>query len=523
MEYRVYGPPGTGKTRYLTDKALTGVRMFGAPKVMISSYTKAAAAEIAARAVGVPEKNIGTLHSFAMRSIGYSGEPADEMKKDFGVKYPQLRFSGINCPEGWGDTQGNGDFYLGLMNSYRSRMIPKERWPVRRVAEFSDRWEEWKKEAGLIDYTDMLEMALKEVPEAPGSPRVGYFDESQDLSPLAMALVRKWGEKMEYFIVVGDPDQCIYQFAGAEPEAFYATELPEDRIKVLAQSYRVPRAVHKWAVDWIEQSPGRQKVDYLPTGVEGEAKKCGEIRYPHPVALLRHADKYLEAGKRIMILASCAYMLAPLISELREAGIPFWNPYAKDRYNFNPLHAGKGTPSIKRLAAFLNGPPWGSQDAVAWLKVMRKKGTGIYPGALNIAEQMQGPFSVPQLFDPESEDAQVFAWDTEEERVKWMGEHLLSTAVQGMAYPIRVYKAGGRQAVVQSPQITVGTIHSVKGGEADVVYLFPDLSIAGGREWGSRGRGRESVRRLYYVGATRAKETLILCGASSAGTEKVWP
>ena len=92
-----------------------------------------------------------------------------------------------------------------------------------------------------------------------------------------------------------------------------------------------------------------------------------------------------------------------------------------------------------------------------------------------------------------------------------------------MAYPIRVYKAGGRQAVVQSPQITVGTIHSVKGGEADVVYLFPDLSIAGGREWGSRGRGRESVRRLYYVGATRAKETLILCGASSAGTEKVWP
>lgn len=216
-------------------------------------------------------------------------------------------------------------------------------------------------------------------------------------------------------------------------------------------------------------------------------------------------------------------MLAPLISELREAGIPFWNPYAKDRYNFNPLHAGKGTPSIKRLAAFLNGPPWESRDAVAWLKVMRKKDTGIYPGAVNIAEQMQGPFSVPQLFDPESEDAQVFAWDTEEERVKWMEEHLLSTAVQGMAYPIRVYKAGGRQAVVQNPQITVGTIHSVKGGEADVVYLFPDLSIAGGREWGSRGRGRESVRRLYYVGATRAKETLILCGASSAGTEKVWP
>jgi superfamily I DNA/RNA helicase len=91
-----------------------------------------------------------------------------------------------------------------------------------------------------------------------------------------------------------------------------------------------------------------------------------------------------------------------------------------------------------------------------------------------------------------------------------------------MMYPMQVYARGGREALDKDPRIVVGTIHSVKGGEADVVYLFPDLSIAGGREWGVVGRGRESVRRLFYVGATRARETLVLCGASSAGTERVW-
>jgi len=496
--------------------------MFGPPKVIISSYTRAAAAEVAGRATGVPEKNIGTLHSFAMRGVGYTGSPADEKKKEFGEKYPQLRFSGVNCPEGWGDTQGNGDAYLSAMNAYRARLIPREKWANRRVVQFAERWDEWKKESGLIDYTDMLEMALKDVPAPPGNPRVGYFDESQDLSPLAMALVRKWGETMEYFIVVGDPDQCIYQFAGAEPEAFYATDLPPERIKVLSQSYRVPRAVHSWAVDWIEKSPGRQKVDYLPTEQEGELLRCGEIRFKHPVSLLRHAEKYLSDGKRVMVLASCAYMLTPLIMELRNAGIPFWNPYAAERYNFNPLHAGKGTPSIRRLSGFLSGPPWEKKAAEAWLKVVRKRDTGLFPGAMEVAENLPGPFSVPDFFDPDGDESQIFAWGEEEERVDWFRRSLLSSAVQGMMYPMQVYARGGREALDKDPRIVVGTIHSVKGGEADVVYLFPDLSIAGGREWGVVGRGRESVRRLFYVGATRARETLVLCGASSAGTERVW-
>jgi superfamily I DNA/RNA helicase len=64
--------------------------------------------------------------------------------------------------------------------------------------------------------------------------------------------------------------------------------------------------------------------------------------------------------------------------------------------------------------------------------------------------------------------------------------------------------------------VVVGTIHSVKGGQADVVYLFPDLSPAGDAQYRRPGPTRDPVIRTFYVGATRARETLYICSAESA-------
>ena len=61
----------------------------------------------------------------------------------------------------------------------------------------------------------------------------------------------------------------------------------------------------------------------------------------------------------------------------------------------------------------------------------------------------------------------------------------------------------------REPKITLGTIHSVKGGECDTVVVFPDLSLAGYAEW---SRDRDSITRLFYVAFTRASKRVILCG-----------
>lgn len=89
--------------------------------------------------------------------------------------------------------------------------------------------------------------------------------------------------------------------------------------------------------------------------------------------------------------------------------------------------------------------------------------------------------------------------------LSWYRQHLDPVRVRSLAYPLQVARHCGVAALEQEPSVTVGTIHSVKGGEADVVYLFPDLSPAGVVDWLHASERRNSVLRLYYVGMTGPK------------------
>jgi superfamily I DNA/RNA helicase len=77
---------------------------------------------------------------------------------------------------------------------------------------------------------------------------------------------------------------------------------------------------------------------------------------------------------------------------------------------------------------------------------------------------------------------------------------------------LAIARKHGMEKLAAVPQITVGTIHSVKGATFDVVYLFPDLSPQAMEDW---WRDRDSILRCWYVGATRSRETLIICSPGS--------
>jgi len=103
--------------------------------------------------------------------------------------------------------------------------------------------------------------------------------------------------------------------------------------------------------------------------------------------------------------------------------------------------------------------------------------------------------------------------------LEWIKGHLLPASKKPMSYAIDIVKKQGLPEETDINKLTVGTIHSVKGGEADTVIIFPDLSLLG-REAYYRKGGEElmAVRRQFYVGMTRARDTLA-CMDARAFTE----
>ena len=64
----------------------------------------------------------------------------------------------------------------------------------------------------------------------------------------------------------------------------------------------------------------------------------------------------------------------------------------------------------------------------------------------------------------------------------------------------------------RQPRIKLSTIHGSKGGEADNVMLLTDLTRKADAEY---WRQRDQERRVFYVGMTRARNTLNIVRSQS--------
>jgi superfamily I DNA/RNA helicase len=67
---------------------------------------------------------------------------------------------------------------------------------------------------------------------------------------------------------------------------------------------------------------------------------------------------------------------------------------------------------------------------------------------------------------------------------------------------------------VKKPRITVSTIHSMKGAECDNVILVPELNWTSYKGYQA---DPDPEHRVWYVGATRAKQTLHILNSVGVG------
>lgn len=530
--YHITGPPGTGKTSYLTEKANEAVFKRGSHRVAICSLTRAAAREIGSRGLDIPEGQLGTLHSFCYREAG-SPDIADRKIAEWNEAEPNLKLPLPKYDDKNIDEDNLNDMNMSvnhderaegcmqLMNLYKHRMIERRAWP-KFVLEFAEKWDAWKQKQNYLDFTDLIVYGYENMDYAPGMPQVLIVDECQDMSKLEIALIHKWAEGAEIVLEAGDPDQAIYTWRGASPKVFMDHPIPNENKKYLRRTWRLPRAIHKFTRDWIRTIEDREDVEFEPRNAEGTVDLWG-ASFSEPDSIIEICKEQIVDGKSTMILASCGYMLQDIINILKFEGIPFHNPFSTRNAKWNPLQKiKKKVMPVDRVEAFLrphesndnHQREWNEDDYRKWIGILQSKDmltrgikTYVSSEAFRVPKDWQ---EFTEMFLNE-EDA-ISANDLD---LKWFLKSAIKSRRSPLIYPARVVEEQGAGALSLTPGITLGTIHSVKGGQADTVIIFPDLSMSGWDYYESSDIGRDDVQRVFYVGLTRARERLILCNPCS--------
>lgn len=322
---------------------------------------------------------------------------------------------------------------------------------------------------------------------------------------------------------------CLYRFAGATPDAFLNPPIDDTFKRVLSQSYRVPRAVHAFAQGIVDKIRVREPKQYMPRDFEGDVARLDEETYLTPKEILDHAQACIKEKKSVMILASCSYMLEKILFELRSRGVPFANKYRKKRGDWNPLkRGGEGSVSaVDLLSGFLSkgendSPYWDIPTLLNWISYLKVGEEGLIRAQGNkaikalkqaVEDEAPGLHSCENVLAKILSPAAVKpALDRD---TRWLVENLKPQRQKSIQYPIKVAEAFGVEAVEREPLLTIGTIHSVKGAEADVVFLYPDISFKAKSQLVRNDEDFEdSLYRMFYVGATRAREQLIVMGAA---------
>lgn len=536
-EFRLFGPPGTGKTTWLTRQLQKAAQKYGPQQIIVASFTKAAARVLVGRDLPVPDEQIGTLHAHCYRALGRP-KIADVYLKEFAEEHGLLMTGAEVAPSleensvEQGSTNTQDDKTYLELGRLRNLMVPKELWPAS-VQHFDHLWSAWKKEHEMLDFTDLIEVALKDMLYAPRNATVGFFDEAQDSSPLQHRLMRNWGKSMDFFILAGDDDQCLYSFIGARPETLVSKDLPEERKLFLRQSWRVPRAVQAYAERVIAQVGRRQPKEYRPREEEGVVGIRFPARWRAPNTLVTAVENDLANGNTVMVIAPCSYALTNIIAEFRRRAIPFGNPYRTTRGDWNPLAMSRKRESaLSRVLDFLEpkhelrfedmdtaSRVWSAKQLVAWTKLVDTKAffaRGFTAAAKKIAKEgKEDAQAILELLwqyanNPDYINSMIRTCSigSLEERIALLRANFMPSGVgvPTADYAFRCIEGAGGDMEKVRPRVCVGTVHSVKGAESDVVYLIPDVPMNVYNETLVSREAYDSSVRVAYVAITRAKK-----------------
>lgn len=234
----IVGCPGAGKSTWLAERANT----LRHREPLLLSFTRAAAGVIE-RKLKWGGNSVKTIHAHCYREIGLTKSEvfARSNQHDFcskmGIRPPVTNFE-IYVPsthflEVYSYAKTTDMSMVAAFMKFKDTVD----FSLDKFMYYVSSLQNYKQEHGIMEFDDMLEMYSPTY-----APEIIMVDEAQDLSIKLIRVLEKMvraGTKEIWMI--GDPNQSIYTYAGADPDLMY--HFGKDDEDYLEQSYRCPPEV----------------------------------------------------------------------------------------------------------------------------------------------------------------------------------------------------------------------------------------------------------------------------------------
>lgn len=302
----VHAGPGSGKTRVV---ALRAARLAErGRRVLVTTFTNDATEEMRARiAPLVPKGSPGSTHITTLHALCLAILRGQGLK--FQILTDESQRRGLaEAAHALELEEGVNGFlsrisYLKNTGETAARYQHDNSYEDREFASVWKAYEKLKVERGLKEFDDFLTdvVDLFRADPAALDKWAGKYthilvDETQDMNRPQYVIALTLGQRHHNVMLVGDPDQSLYGFRGADRETYQMfARHPATRIYELRENYRSTRAVIAFADKLIRQDENRRPIQFIPTRPEGA-----------PIRWNRYADADTEAlaiGDEILRLA----------------------------------------------------------------------------------------------------------------------------------------------------------------------------------------------------------------------------
>jgi DNA helicase II / ATP-dependent DNA helicase PcrA len=521
----ILAPAGSGKTRVLTRRIAWRVATEDAEAahVLALTFTRKAAGELRTRLARLGLRAsvaAGTFHSIAyaqLRSrwadrnrrapqlIARKGPLlADVLRESDDRRGGGVSPAAVAGEIDWAKARLLGpDGYVDAVARARRRAPA----PPERIAQVYAAYERRKAQHGLVDFDDLLKLCgdalLADATFAAAQRwrfRHLFVDEFQDVNPLQLRLLDAWRGAHHDLCVVGDPQQAIYGWNGADPGFLerFRERYPSADVLSLDRNYRSTPQVLSAASHVLRQARLRPAAA-LTTQDDGDVPRIRmfptDIMEATGVARAvrdRRAPRTPWSAQAILVRT---HGQIGLITEgLRAAGIPY-----KVRGASNLLDR----PEVREALDFLTRearrplasclPDLSALDAQVSVE---SPDPGATPPAADLL-----PGHQDALQDPGNSLATLEQLARDHERIDPN-----ATAGGFAVWFVATLQAEGADAVGDA--VTVATFHASKGLEWPVVHLagLEDGLVPVGHARTAAQRAEEA--RLLYVAMTRAMRGL---------------